>query len=127
MKTVEGNELDAKVLSLLEDGESVVFAALPSYVTVRTGQHWNGATLVLTNRRMLISKDRLFGRRKADFSADWAAVSNVEGSLWEGGGPKIQLLVSNSHTQAPVELIVAPQYAADVESAIRSGYLDAPE
>lgn len=37
MKTVEGQALDAKFLTLLESGESAVFAARPSYATVRPG------------------------------------------------------------------------------------------
>jgi hypothetical protein len=127
MQTVECNELDAKVLALLEPGESAVFAARPAYATVRAGQHWNAPALVLTDRRLLISKDRLFGKAKADFAAAWTEVSRVEGSLWNGGGPQIQLLVFNSRTVEPVELIVAPQHAVDVESAIRSGYLNASQ
>jgi hypothetical protein len=71
----------------------------------------------------LISKDRLLGKPKADFSAEWANVSSVRGQLWNGGGPQIQLLVQTKH--AGVELIVQPQHSVDVESAIRAGYLNA--
>jgi hypothetical protein len=123
MKTVEGYEVDRKALALLEDGESPAFAARPSYVTVDGGANWDATTLLLTNRRLVVTKDRLFGKGKADVSIDWAAVSSVRGELWQGGGPKIQLLVENAQTRAPIEMIVPPEYAADVESAIRSGYL----
>ena len=124
MKTVEGTEVSGKVLALLGAGESATFAARPAYATVRSGVNCSGAVLLLTSRRMLIIKDRVFGKPKADFAVDWTEVIRVEGSLWKGGGPKIQLLVFNSRTREPVELIVAPQHAAVVESAIRSGYLD---
>ena len=125
MKTVEGYELNARVLSLLDTGETVVFAARPSFITVHMGQHWDSASLVLTDCRLLISKDRLLGKQKADFAASWTDVRHVEGALWNGGGPQIQLLIHNSRTSQPVELIVLPQHAVDVEAAIRSGYLDA--
>ena len=124
MKTVEDAELSAKVLALLSPDESATFAARPAYATIRSGVNWSGALLLLTNRRMLIIKDRVFGKQRLDFAVDWAEVIRVEGSLWNGGGPKIQLLVFNSRTREPVELIVVPQHAAVVESAIRSGYLD---
>lgn len=127
MQTVEGYELDAKVLGLLDTGETPVFAARPSFATARPGQHWDATSLLLTDRRMLISKDRFFGRAKADFEVQWVEVANVQGALWNGGGPQIQLLVSTARTPYPVELIVQPQYAVDVESAIRSGYLSNPD
>jgi hypothetical protein len=123
MKTVEGQALDAKFLTLLESGESAVFAARPSYATVRPGVHWDNAALLLTDRRFVISKDKLFGKPKPDFAAGWSDVERVEGSLWNGGGPQIQLLVFNSRTVDPIELIVSPEHAVEVESAIRSGYL----
>ena len=123
MKTVEGYPLDRKTLALLESGESAVFAARPSYVTVDGGTRWDGPTLLLTDRRLVVTKDRLFGKAKADVSIEWRAVRSVRGELWQGGGPKIQLLVENDRTRAPIEMIVPPEHAVDVESAIRSGYL----
>ncbi len=62
------------------------------------------------------------GKPKADFTAEWSDVSSVKGQLWNGGGPQIQLLVQTR--SASVELIVQPQHAVDVESAIRAGYLN---
>lgn len=122
MKTAEGFEIDAKALALVDAGETLAFAARPSYATVNPGAHWNASTLLLTDRRMIITKDRMFGKAKADFQIAWSGVSAVDGTLWNGGGPKIQLLVQNSQTSEPVELIVQPQHATEVESAIRSGY-----
>lgn len=121
MQTVEGHELTNKDLSLIASNETPTFAARPSYVTVGAGAHWTTPLLLLTNRRLLISKDRLMGKPKADFSAEWPDISNVRGELWNGGGPQIQLLVQTRRTS--VELIVQPQHAVDVESAIRAGYL----
>jgi hypothetical protein len=126
MKTIEGYDLDQKVLTLLQPNEAPKFAARPSFATVRPPQHWDATSLLLTDKRMLISKDRLFGKAKADFAAQWSEVSHVEGVLWNGGGPQIQILVSNSLTMFPIELIVQPQYAVEVESAIRAGYLNSP-
>lgn len=121
MQTVEGGDLSPKELSLLEAGEEAVFAARPSYVTVAGGEHWSLPLLLLTDRRMVISKDKLIGKRKADFALSWSDITAVAGELWKGGGPQIQLIVRTR--RGDVELIVQPQYAVDVESAIRSGYL----
>ncbi len=121
MKTVEGRELSRHELALLEPGESATFAARPSYATVGSGSHWATPLLLLTNRRLVISKEKMLGKRKADFSVPWSAVSGVSGELWKGGGPQIQLIVQSQ--RGSVELIVQPQYAVDVESAVRSGYL----
>ncbi len=123
MKTIEGREIDDKALVLVNAGETVVFAARPAYTTVNPGAHWNAATLLLTDQRLILIKDRLFGKAKADFQASWSEVRTVDGELWMGGGPQIQLLVQHSKSSQPVELIVDPQYATEVESAIRGGYL----
>jgi hypothetical protein len=122
MQTVEGHELTDKELSIIDLPETPKFAARPSFVTVGAGVHWATPLLLLTNRRLLISKDRLIGKRKADFSAEWSDISSVRGELWNGGGPQIRLLVQARRTS--VELIVQPQHAVDVESAIREGYLN---
>lgn len=119
---VEGLELDPKIVSLTATDESVVFAATPRYVTVGAGSHWMMPALVLTNRRLVISKERLF-KRRLDFAVGWADVGRVDGGLWKGGGPSIQLLVCDPLGSQILELIVDPQYAVDVESAIRSGYM----
>jgi hypothetical protein len=79
--------------------------------------------LLLTDRRLIITRERLLGKAKADFQAAWGDVQKVEGALWNGGGPQIQLLVHTVRMPVPVELIVQPQHAVQVESAIRSGYL----
>lgn len=121
MRTVEGSELTSKELGLLEPGETPTFAARPSFATVTSGDHWDLPLLLLTDRRMVISKDKLLGKRKANFSAYWSDISGITGELWKGGGPQIQLIVRSSAGE--VELIVQPEYAVDVESAIRSGYL----
>lgn len=121
VSTVEGGELSAKELSVLEGDEQLVFAARPTYATVSGGEHWSLPLLLLTNRRMVISKDKLIGKRRANFSSDWSDVSTVGGELWNGGGPQIQLIVRTRG--GDVELIVQAQHAVDIESAIRSGYL----
>ena len=121
MRTVEGNELTGKDLALLEPDENPTFAARPSFATVAGGKHWSLPLLLLTDRRMLISKDKLLGKRKPDFSVAWSEVAGVSGELWKGGGPQIELIVRSS--RGDVELIVLPEHAVEVESAIRAGYL----
>ncbi len=120
MQTVEGGELSSKELALVDRGETATFAARPSYVTVGVGAHWSLPLLLLTSRRLIISKERLFGKRRVDFAAAWVEVASVSGQPWNGGGPDIQLIVRSR--QVDIELIVRPQHAVEVESAIRSGY-----
>jgi hypothetical protein len=124
MNTIEGATVPTKALAILESGESARFAARPDYATVSVGDNWSGALLLLTDQRLILVKDRLFGKPRADFQIPWRDVQRVEGELWKGGGPKIQLHVHNSQTSDPIELIVRPEHAVDVESAIRSGYID---
>lgn len=122
MDTVEGHNLTNKHLSLIDADETPTFAARPSFATVGpVGAHWTAPLLLLTSRRLIISKDRFLGQPKADFSEEWGDISSVKGQLWNGGGPQIQLLVQTRYTS--IELIVQPQFAVEVESAIRSGYL----
>jgi hypothetical protein len=120
MHPIKGHALTKKELGLIEPGEEPVFAARPMFATVNDGEHWQGPLLLLTDRRLVISKDKLIGRPKADFTADWSEVSKVRGEPWNGGGPLIQLIVQTN--RASVELIMQPQDAVEVESAIRNGY-----
>jgi hypothetical protein len=124
MKMPGGKELDAKIVALLEVDESPVFDACPKYANFGRGTRLTLPTLLLTNRRLLLYKDRLF-RARFDFAVEWSNVGTVEGDLWrDGDGRSIQLLVRDPNGSVCVELIVLPQYAVDVESAIRSGYMD---
>ena len=120
MHTIEGHALTNKELGVIEPSEEPEFAARPMFATVNDGEHWQGPLLLLTDRRLVISKDKLIGRPKADFTADSSEVSKVRGEPWNGGGPLIQLVVHASH--ASIELIMQPQHAVEVESAIRNGY-----
>ena len=119
MRTVEGGQLSAKELALIEPDEAATFAARPSAATVGTGAHWDNPLLLLTDRRLVISKERFLGKRKADFAIDWSGVETVSG---EPGGSQIRLTVRT--VRGNVELSVRPQHAVEVESAIRTGYLD---
>jgi hypothetical protein len=115
-----------KALGVVGDDETVEYSFHPHYATVRAGENWSSPTVLLTSRRMVIVKDRLFGNPRADFEVDWVDVSGVTGQLWMGGGPNIQLVVSGARLVSPVEFIVGPQFAAKVESAIRHCYLEPP-
>jgi hypothetical protein len=88
--------------------------------TVGLGDHWGSALLLLSDRRLVLSRSRIVRRPRVDFAVDWSSVTTVQGELWNGGGPMIQLVVQTRRYD--VELIVDTQYAVDVESAIRSSY-----
>lgn len=106
---------------ILGHGEEIRAVAVPKYATVGPGPNWPSTTLVLTSQRLIVTKDRLLGKPKPDFSAEWSGVGDVHGQLWNGGGPDIQLVVPT--TQGDLELIVTPILAVEVESAIRDGYI----
>ncbi|MDQ8043322.1 MAG: hypothetical protein AAGC46_00880 [Solirubrobacteraceae bacterium] len=120
MKRIDGAALPNGIDRSLQHGEEIRVVATPKYATPRPGQHWN-ASLVLTSHRLIVSKERLFGKAKIDYDVPWSLVEGVEGQLWKGGGPDIQLIVRT--TQGALELIVPPLHAVEVESAIRDGYI----
>jgi hypothetical protein len=123
VERVEGGSLDPKITALVVADESADFATSPRYATFGRGTRLTLPTLLLTNRRLLICKDRLF-KPRIDFEVDWSDVSSVEGELW-GDGKSIQLVVRDTNGSELVELIVFNQYAVEVESAIRSAYMKA--
>jgi hypothetical protein len=124
MKAVQGFELTAKDLSVVETGESATFAARLSWAYVN-GADLREPLLVLTDQRLIISQQKLFGKRSADFVATWAEVATVSSGPWHGTfNPLIQLDVKT--TRGTIGLAVQTLYAVDVESAIRAGYLSNP-
>jgi len=124
VEILEGGELDPKIAALVTGNELTMFAARPKYAKFAGSKPVTIPTLLLTNRRLLICKDRLF-RPRIDFSVDWSDVDTVEGEPWMGGGPSIQLLVRNLDGSVAVELIADPVEALAIETAIRSGYMNA--
>jgi hypothetical protein len=125
MRAVQGFELTAKDLSFVRAGESVKFAARIQWVYLNR-RELREPLLVLTDQRLIISEQKLFGKRNADFAAPWAEVSTVSNGPWQGSfNPLIQLDVQTS--RGTVGLAVQTQYAVEVESAVRSGYLSNPD
>ena len=122
MKTVEGRELTEKQLTLIEPGEIPTFAAWLSFATVEDGDTWKMPLLLLTNRRFIISKEKLLGKPKANFETAWPDVSTVgSGSITPYF---IELIVQTA--RGTISVVALSQYAAEVEAAIRAGYLSNP-
>ena len=122
MKTVEGRELTEKQLAIIEPGEIPIFAALLSFATVDDGNLWKMPLLLLTDRRFIISKDKLLGKPKANFATAWPDVSTVgSGSITP---IFIELIVQTA--RGTISVVALSQYAAEVEAAIRAGYLSNP-
>ena len=88
MKSIEGSELTPKQLARLDAGETCTFAARLGLAAVGLGAHWDTPTLLVTDRRLLISKEKLVGKRKADFETSWPEISGVRCELWNGGDPR---------------------------------------
>ena len=122
MKTVEGVELTEKQLAIIEPGEIPTFAAKLSFATVGDGDTWKMPLLLLTNRRFIISKDKLLGKPKANFAIAWPDVSTVgSGSITP---IFIELIVQTA--RETISVVTLSQDAAEVEGAIRAGYLSNP-
>ena len=125
MKAVQGFELTEKDLSVVPTGESATFAARIQWVYIDRAE-LREPLLILTGQRLIISQQKLFGQRKADFIATWPEVATLSNGPWQGGfNPLIQLDVQTS--RGTVGLAVQTQYAVAVESAIRAGYLSNPD
>lgn len=125
MQTVEGVGLEAKYLSCLERGETATFAAWLAFASVNGGDEWKHPLLLLTDKRLIVSKERLFGRPRVDFAVTWAEVSTVRSGPWSGTfSPLIQLdvLTLRGTLALPVKNIIA----SNIEGAIREGYLSNP-
>jgi hypothetical protein len=73
MKIPGGGELDPKIAALLAEDESPVFKANPGpkYAIFGRSTRLMGPNLLLTNRRLLIYKERLF-RQRFDFAIRWS-------------------------------------------------------
>jgi hypothetical protein len=125
VNTVEGSELAAKYLSCLEPGETPRFAAWLEFASVGGGADWKHPLLLLTSHRLIISKEKLFGKPQADFAITWLEISTVSSRPWYGAySPLIQLNVQT--LQGALALPVKNVHAADIEGAIRAGYLNNP-
>jgi hypothetical protein len=125
VQTIEGSELEAKYLSCLESGETPTFAAWLEFASVNGAADWKRPLLLLTSHRLIISKEKLFGRPKADFTITWPEVSAVSGGPWHGTySPLIQLDVQT--LRGTLSLPVKNVHAVDIEGSIRAGYLSNP-
>jgi hypothetical protein len=126
MQILGGPELNAKYLSLLEPSETPAFAVLLAFASVNGGPDWRSPVLLLTNQRLIISKEKLLGKPKADFAIGWPEVSTVDSGPWNGTyNPLIQLDVRTG--RGVLSLPVRALYAAETEGAIRAGYLGNPD
>jgi hypothetical protein len=120
-KTIGDVAVSDKELSLIETGETPKHAWRPIHATVAGGERWDRPLLLLTDHRMLLIKDRLFGRPRADYAVAWADVDRVSGDGWNGSFAHIQLDVQSA--AGNLALVMTPAQAADAEGAIRAGYL----
>ena len=124
MKAIQGFELTAKDLSVVGSDKRARLAARIAWVYVN-GSELRESLLILTDRRLIICKQRLLGKPKADFAVTWPEVVTVSSGPWRGTyNPLIQLDVQTK--RGTVGLAVETLHAPDVEGAIREGYLSNP-
>ena len=124
MQTVDGFELSAKHVSWLGPGEIPTFAARLAFASVNGEPDWREPLLVLTNTRLVISKNKTFGAHKADCAVLWSEVSAVSNGPWHGAfNPLVQLDVRTA--RGVLKLPVVNIYATEVENAIRTQDLNA--
>lgn len=120
MRGFDGSSVPETSFGFLRPGEVIDSAARPSYAIVGGGDWWDIPFLLLTNQRLVVSRAPLFGKPKLNYSCDWGEVLSVTGQLWNGTGPKVQVLVQSS--QPVLELLDEPMRAYDIETNIRSAY-----
>jgi hypothetical protein len=120
-QTIGDVAVSARELALLEAGETPKHAWRPLHATGAGGERWDHPLLLLTNRRMLLIKDRLFGKPRADYAVAWPDVHRVSGDGWNGSFAYIQLDVQSA--AGDFSLVMTPTHAADAEAAIRAGYV----
>lgn len=119
MQSVEGFELSAKQVSWLGPGETPTFAVRLASASINGAPDWREPLLVLTNTRLVISKNKTFGAHKADYAVPWSEVSAVSNGPWRGAfNPLVQLDVRTA--RGVLMLPVVNIYAAEVENAIRT-------
>ena len=79
-------ELSAKQSALLEPGEHPpTLIAFPVSASTPDGQQFGGSKsmlLFITDRRLIVAKDKLVGKLKPDFSIGWADVHTVLGRIF---------------------------------------------
>src|SRR4051794_40889750 len=105
-------ELTRKQMALLDTGENVVLAYRPLEAKV-DGATWQVPTLVCTDRRIIVTKDKLIGKPRAEYEAPFASVSEVRGEPWWGGSAGTILLTVEASVGA-IALVVKPEDAVDV-------------
>jgi hypothetical protein len=121
MQLVDGSEISSQDLTYLAPGEVPTFGVWLHNALVN-GKDWRIPLLLLTNCRFIISRERMIGKPRADLALAWADVSTIgSGSITPS---MIELIVTT--TAGPLPIITPAQYAAEIEGAIRSGYLSNP-
>jgi hypothetical protein len=120
-RTIGDIAISAKELALLEPGETPNHAWRPIHATVVGVERWDQPLMLLTDRRLLLIKDRLFGKPRADYAAAWPDVHRVSGDGWNGSFAYIQLDVQSA--AGNLALVMTPTHAADAEGAIRAAHL----
>lgn len=116
MPTIEGRELAAKFLGLLKEREAGAdVRSVAGLETISIDEHWNDALLLVTDRRLLVSKDRLFGRAKLDFPVRWRQVNNVMNSRRTELSRGSSSLPFTVRVLYQPDSIVQPKYAVQID------------
>lgn len=105
--------------ALLEAGEEPRFETRPPEVLLE-GRKLNMPVLLLTDRRLIVARERPFGKPRLEFEVAWEAVGDVEGQL-ASSGMRIELVLPTSKGTLMIRTFTKD--GSDVEAAIRNGYL----
>lgn len=84
LDNLEGGPVEPSSLAVLEAGEEPEFGSHPPEVLVGP-QQWKLPLLLLTDRRFMVVKERLFGKPRVEFEVGWGDVGNVAGRLAPSG------------------------------------------
>src|SRR5690349_10440728 len=77
MRSIEGEELDSKKIPALGPDETATLAARPEHFTPPGSEPWQSPLLLLTDKRLIASKNRRLGKAKIDFEVPWTQVHRV--------------------------------------------------
>ncbi len=122
IKGAEPREVNlAALLAELGEGEQPRLACMPIELETSAGQFMDMKipTILVTNQRILVSKDRLFGKPKVNWQLDLKEIETVGMGPLHGVGPAWEAHF-HTHRRSPTVLLFdGPQQAEDFRNGLR--------
>ena len=127
MMNIGDRNIDAAeaVAAGLDAGETAICAAyLSRFVSVT--QNWSGVVALLTSQRLLIVKDKLFGRPKPNAAFELAEVASTGCGPLHGVGPTWSVDLVTAAQKDPASMyFLDPTEAQEFDRHLRSAVVSA--